>query len=299
VLFHQLPLKPDYLRVKVRRRLQSIGAVALKNSVYVLPSVPEALEDFHWLRREIVDAGGEATLCASEFVEGVDDAQVEELFRVDRGSEYDQVLKAARSVRGAPTEPEVARLRRQLRQVVGRDYFDSPGRPAAEQAVAALEAHLQRGPGHPMETGGTQERPIGSVWVTRQGVYVDRMASAWLIARFIDPAARFKFVPAKGYRPEPGELRFDMFEGEFSHEGNGCTFETLLGRFGLRDAALDAIAEIVHDIDCKDEKFAREETEGITTVLDGIGLGHRDDEARLLAGRTIFDGLYQHFHHNR
>ncbi len=110
----------------------------------------------------------------------------------------------------------------------------------------------------PQEDG---KRPLqGSVWVTRQGVHVDRIASAWLIRRFIDPEARFKFVPAKGYVPEPGELRFDMFEAEFTHEGDRCTFEVLLARAGLADPALAAIGEIVHDIDLKDAKFGREET---------------------------------------
>lgn len=293
MLFHQLPPKPDYLRVKVRRRLQRIGAVALKNAVYVLPFVPDALEDFHWLRREIVDAGGEATFCAGEFLEGVDDAEIEGQFRGQREREYHQVLEAVRSL-DHPGERDAARLRRQLRQVVARDYFDSPGRLTAEQAVAALEARLARNAGEPATKEATMERPIGAVWVTRQGVHVDRIASAWLIARFIDPGAVFKFVPAKGYLPEPGEFRFDMFEGGFSHQGDRCTFETLVAHFGLSDPALEAIAEIVHDIDCKDEKFLRPETEGIRTVLDGISLGQTDDDARLLAGRTIFDGLYRH-----
>lgn len=295
VLFHQLPPKPDYLRVKVRRRLQRIGAVALKNSVYVLPFVPNALEDFHWLRREIVDAGGEATLCATDFVEGLDDAQVEALFRADRAAEFDQVLEAAGSLGDNPAEHEVVRLRRQLRQVVERDYFDSPGRQAVEQALAMREGALPRNADQPAGKETIMDLPAGSLWVTRQSVYVDRIASAWLINRFIDSSARFKFVPAKGYRPEAGELRFDMFEGEFSHVGDRCTFETLLVDFGLSDPALGAIAEIVHDIDCKDDKFAREETEGIRMVLDGIALGHREDEGRLAAGRIIFDGLYQHF----
>lgn len=138
----------------------------------------------------------------------------------------------------------------------------------------------------------------GATWVTRQNVYVDRIASAWLIARFIDRGALFKFVPARGYQPAPGELRFDMFEGEYTHEGDRCTFETLLRRFALDDAALDAIAGIVHDIDMKDDKFERDETDGVQTVLEGIARGLLDDDARLTAGRTVFDGLYEHFRHH-
>ena len=303
VLFHQLPPKPDYLRVKIRRRLQGIGALALKNSVYVLPYQPEALEDFQWVRQEIVRAGGDATLCASEFVEGVDDAEITAAFAKARDEEYKQVLKAARLLGRTPADHDVARLRRQFQQVASRDYLGAPGRAKAEQTLAALEARVsqrpslardaRRQPGaQPGPTEVAMSRPTGCMWVTRQNIFVDRMASAWLIARFIDVDARFKFVANEGYRPQPGELRFDMFEGEFTHEGERCTFETLLTHFALDDPALSAIAEIVHDIDCKDDRFGREETAGIRRVLQGIREGQSSDDARLAAGRVIFDGLY-------
>jgi hypothetical protein len=132
----------------------------------------------------------------------------------------------------------------------------------------------------------------GRTWVTRTGIKVDRMASAWLIRRFIDPEARFKFVPAKGYRPEEGELRFDMFEAEFTHEGELCTFEVLVQRFGLTDPALRAIAEIVHDIDVKDAKYGREEAPGIGQLVAGIAAAHPDDEVRLERGAALFEDLY-------
>ena len=90
-------------------------------------------------------------------------------------------------------------------------------------------------------------RPSGAVWVTRQGVFIDRIASAWLIRRFIDPKARFKFVSARGYKPQPGELRFDMYHGEYTHEGERCTFEVLVQAFALSDRSLKAIGEIVKD----------------------------------------------------
>jgi hypothetical protein len=129
-------------------------------------------------------------------------------------------------------------------------------------------------------------------WVTRTGIKVDRMASAWLIRRFIDPEATFKFVPAKGYAPAPRELRFDMFEAEFTHEGDLCTFELMVQRFGLADPALRAIAEIVHDIDVKDGKFGREEAAGIGQLVAGIAAAHPDDDARLARGAALFDDLY-------
>ena len=135
----------------------------------------------------------------------------------------------------------------------------------------------------------------GRVWVTRQGVHVDRIASAWLIRRFIDPAARFKFVATKGYAPEPGELRFDMFEAEFTHEGDRCTFEVLCTRLDLNDPALVPIGEIVHDIDLKDGKFGREEASGIAHLIEGIRAAHDDDEQRLLRGAAVFENLYEYF----
>ncbi len=137
------------------------------------------------------------------------------------------------------------------------------------------------------------------MWVTRAGVHVDRIASAWLIRRFIDPEARFKFVPPKGYVPAPGELRFDMFEAEFTHEGDNCTFEVLLARSGLSDPALAAIAEIVHDIDLKDSKFSREEASGIARLVGGIAATTEDDTRRIERGSVMLDDLYQYFRTTR
>jgi len=139
----------------------------------------------------------------------------------------------------------------------------------------------------------------GRTWVTRKGVHVDRIASAWLIRRFIDPQASFKFVPAKGYVPDAGELRFDMFEAEFTHEGDRCTFEVLLSRTDVQDPALNAIGEIVHDIDLKDEKFGREEAAGIRTLIAGICVPDREDEERIARGGAVFDDLYESFRKKR
>ena len=139
----------------------------------------------------------------------------------------------------------------------------------------------------------------GRTWVTRTGVYVDRIACAWLIRRFIDPSATIRFAPGKGYEPKEGELRFDMFEGEFTHEGDRCSFEVLLVRAGLNDPALRTIAEIVHDIDLKDAKFGREETAGIAHLITGIATANADDEGRIAQGAPVFDNLYQYFRSKR
>jgi hypothetical protein len=238
-MIHRLPPKPDYLRVKVRRRLHRIGAMPLKSSVYVLPNTAAAREDFEWLAREIAADGGEAAVCESTFVAGVTDAEL-----------------SARLGGLGPVPPTLP--------------------PAAAERVDP-----------------------GRTWVTRRDVHIDRLASAWLIRRFIDPAARFKFVAAQGYRPAAGELRFDMFEGEYTHAGEHCTFETLVSRFGLHDRALAAIGEIVHDIDCKDERFGRPEAAGIATLVHGIVTGHAADEARLERAAALCDDLYAHFQKKR
>src|SRR5262249_27331501 len=150
-----------------------------------------------------------------------------------------------------------------LQKVVALDFFGADGREVAEGLLAGIEHRLRKedtvpesNQAHEPATTGLASLK-GRIWVTRKGVYVDRIASAWFIRRFIDPDARFKFVPAKGYVPSSGEIRFDMFEGEFTHEGDHCTFEVLTARAGLNDSALVAIGEIVHDIDLKDAKFAR------------------------------------------
>jgi len=132
-------------------------------------------------------------------------------------------------------------------------------------------------------------------WITREKAKVDRVACPWLIRKFIDPDAGLKFVPAKGYVPDKNELRFDMFDAEFTHQGDRCSFEVLLAHCGLDDPALEAIAEIVHDIDLKDEKFGREETAGIKTLINGICTETHEDEERIARGSAIFDNLYAVF----
>ena len=311
LLIHQLPTKPAYLRVKVWRRLQGIGAVAVKATVYALPATPEAQEDLAWLLREIGEAGGEAMICEARLVDGLTDQEVRALFDRARNADYDRLAEEVRVVATAthdqaPPEQlaearaQLARLKARLAQITAIDFFAADGRETAEALLLELEGRLrQETPASPVPG----ERDLGElkrrVWVTRAGVHVDRIASAWLIRRFIDPEARFRFVQPKGYVPEPGELRFDMFEAEFTHEGDRCTFEVLLARAGLHEPALRALAEIVHDIDLKDGKFARPEADGIRTLIDGICAATGDDDERLARGGTVFEDLYSHFRRRR
>jgi len=290
LLIHQIPPKPDYFRVKVRRRLQRIGAVALKNSVYLLPRREETREDFEWLVREIMADGGEATLCQGALLAGIGDEEIRTMFRSEREEEYTAIERDARALSqsGEPSDEELARLRRRLDETERVDFFGAPGRDAAERALA--DAARPPAPDH--APADSRPRVQGATRVTRAGIKVDRIGSAWLVRRFIDPAARFKFVPAKGYRPAPGELRFDMYQGEFTHEGERCTFETLLAHFGLADPALRALGEIVHDVDCKDEKFGRPEAAGIASLIEVLVLAYPDDAERLERGAAVFEGLY-------
>jgi hypothetical protein len=304
LLIHQIPPKPDYFRVKVRRRLQRMGAVALKNSVYVLPSREDTLEDFRWLLREIVAEGGDATVCEADLVEGITPAELQAMFSADRDAAYATLVTAAQELtrqsdesgdgsRPTEIEAELAGLRRRLEEISLLDFFGAAGHRVAERAIATAETRLRK----PRESsrraaqrGG--EEMQGLTWVTRSNVFVDRIASAWLIRRFIDPKAQFKFTKAKSYVPRKKEVRFDMFEAEYTHEGDRCTFETLLDRAGLKDRALRAIGEIVHDIDCKDAKFGREEAPGVAALMRGLARAYSDDAVRLERGAAALDDLY-------
>ncbi|MBI4540976.1 MAG: chromate resistance protein [Gemmatimonadetes bacterium] len=307
LLIHQIPPKPGYFRVKVWRRLQRLGSVALKNSVYVLPASEQAREDFEWMLREIVEGGGGASICEVAFVGGLSDQEVEALFRAARDADYARIAEDARAILSSGSageripdalrgqvDSDVVRLRRRLAEVVAIDFCGAPGRESAEELLAAVERRLLGGVSEPRPGGAgvESEQLRGRVWVTRRGIQVDRMASAWLILRFIDPEARFKFVVGRGYRAERGEIRFDMFEADFTHQGDRCTFEILLERVGLEDPGLRAIAEIVHDIDLKDAKFGRAETPGIERLITGMQVAQVDDEARLSRGVMLFDDLY-------
>lgn len=311
LLIHQLPAKPASLRLRIWRRLQGLGAVAIKGSVYALPSGEQTLEDFQWLRAEIVQGGGEAMVCEARLVDGLTDMEVRALFDRARDEDYDRMERelralAAAAAGGAPepdrreAQAQLKRLRRQFMQVVAIDFFGADGRERVEGLLSRMEERMSDESVKNAAAGiGKTSAPRGRVWVTRQGAQVDRIASAWLIRRFIDPEARFKFVPAKGCQPEPDELRFDMFEAEFTHRGDHCTFEVLLDHAGLDDPGLRAIAEIVHDIDLKDGKFGREEAPGIRILISGIASATDDDNERLERGAGIFDDLYVYFRKQR
>src|SRR5262249_29903596 len=188
---------------------------------------------------------------------------------------------------------QLSRLRQKLNEIEAIDFFSASGRTQAEAMLADIEATMRASPLR--KKALKNDGYSGRTWVTRKGIHIDRIASAWLIRRFVDPNARFKFVPSKGYRPEPDEIRFDMFDAEFTHEGNLCTFEVLLDRLDISDRALRPIAESVHDIDFKESKFARPETAGISVVIAAVCTANKEDEVRLERGTAVLDDLYQFY----
>jgi hypothetical protein len=312
VLFHQIPPRPDYLRVRAGRQLRALGAVAIKNSVYVVPREPRLHEALARVGREIRSRGGEVVVCEARFVEGLDDQAVEARFRDARDRDYAALAAAARELiaaiprRGAGGEPKrrelsrkLERLQRRLHVIGTLDPFGATGREAVVGLLSLAEDRLH---GIEETAGETAHEPRprpGTTWVTRRGVMVDRIASAWLIRRFIDRAARFKFVGGRGYRPARGEVRFDMAGAEHTHEGERCTFEVLLERFELLSTALRAIGEIVHDLDLEDERFGRPEASGVRRLIAGLALASAEDGERLERGAVVFDGLYASFQQPR
>jgi hypothetical protein len=256
-----------------------------------------------------VELGGQASLCEGQFLDGTTDREIERRFVDARGADYATLAEEARAaakrlgskrMSAVKLEGVVAdhkRLKERLDAIITIDFCHASGRESAEGIITAMGRHLaERGGGAAApDLLEAAPRPKGATWVTRTGVHVDRVACAWLIVRFIDPSAKLKFVPGKGYAPEPGELRFDMYDAEFTHVGDRCTFEVLLERMGLRDAALTAIAEIVHDIDLRDDKFRREETAGVRSAITGVCASEREDVARIAAATPMFEALYAFF----
>jgi hypothetical protein len=308
LLVHQLPAKPSNLRVRTWRRLQQLGAVAVKQAVYALPDSPTAREDFEWLKTEIEAAGGQASVFSADTVDTWSSDELVEEFRRAREADYvalgrlvERALAAARGKR-APRRSRrassrvVETFRQRLAAVEAIDFFGSAGRDRVgvllsdlRQALSAPEA-----PGAEAAASGRTPRSfVGRMWVTRPRPGIDRMGSAWLIKRFIDPEARFGFVEEA---PSSGNaVPFDMFGVEFTHRADWCTFETLAHTFAVTDAAVGRLATIVHDLDLKDARFGAPETGAVGALVDGLRELYADDHALLEQGMTMFEALYRAF----
>ncbi len=313
VLIYSLPPKAGSSRVRIWRKLKKLGAVSFRNSAYILPFGEERYEISQWLCQEIQRAGGDATLLKVERIENLSDDEAAGLFRRSRNEDYGELTKKARAwlehrkggpQRRAPREAvesaeELRALEKRLAEVREIDYFHAAGRRDAETAIkqcwTALRELLGKSEGPAMDASKLlkPEAFRGKTWVTRPRPHVDRIATAWAIRRFIDPKAAFAFA----HEPEKvkGGIPFDYLGAEFGHQAEDCTFETLLKRFGLKDRALQAVAELVHDADLKDAKFNRDEAKGVDAVIKGLAAALADDHALLEQGLLIFDALYASF----
>jgi hypothetical protein len=315
LLVHQLPPRPTNLRVRIWRKLQKLGAVAIKNSVYVLPASEKSNEDFQWLKQEIESAGGEAAVFRAGSVEGKTDEEIIAAFRSARDEEFatiaaefdgltGRIREQSRAKHLSPArlgahEAELDKLHAELERVIANDFFEARGRANAVTAYDRCQKVIRTSQ-TPAKKSTTGQRKSGLLsmadfqgrrWVTRRNLHIDRLASAWLIKQFIDKRPRFYFV-ADG-EPIEGATPFDMFGAEFTHHGEDCTFETMLRRFGLSEnKGLRELAEIVHDIDLKDDKFHRLEAAGLNAIIDGLSKVLRDDRKLLQQTGVVFDGLH-------
>lgn len=297
------PPRPSSLRVRAWRKFRALGAVALKNSVYLLPFSQETHEQFQWLSQEIQKGGGEAVLVKVDVIENMKSAEVVRLFQDARDREYRQLAERYRrllrdldrkptSRTAARLEEEVARLTKEVKRIREIDFFDAPGFQEARRLQETIEMRV-RPPSGGLGAGraGTPLDALrGRRWVTRPRPHIDRIASAWFIKRFIDPEAKFLFAPPEDFPPDA--IPFDALGAEFGHQGEDCTFETLLKRSGLRDLRLAELAEIVHEVDLRDEKFGRDEAEGLDLVIRGLVATLKDDHEILAYGMTLFDALH-------
>lgn len=300
MLVHQLPATPSNLRVRTWRRLQELGAVALKQSVYVLPDSPEAREDFEWLRVEIEGSGGEASVFVSDTVDAATGAELVAAFRRARESAYRELASELqrktrtnkRRSRGDARDP-LARYRQRLASIEKIDFFGAAGRDRVLALLAGADAGAAA-KGRAKATTGDVESYAKRLWVTRPLPGVDRMSSAWLIRRFIDRDARFDFCADVQSAPD-GSVPFDMFGGTFTHRGQHCTFETLCAHFGIDDPAVVRLAHVVHDIDLKDNLYGAPEAPTVAAAIEGLQMACANDPALLEQGIGLFEALFRSF----
>jgi hypothetical protein len=307
VLVLSLPTENATARMRAWRALKASGAAALRDGVYLMPATDGHAQSLLTVVDDVRANGGEAQVFEAEPHDGADYGAL-----FDRGPEFGTLLAEIATCRAGLSEDAAQQVMKQARkvrkafdQLVAIDFFPGEAQAQTAAALRSLEADAAQAtaPDEPHAAARAVQRLDlaqyqSRVWATRRRPWVDRLASAWLIRRFIDADARFRFVRPPE-RIEKGGIRFDMFEAEFTHEGDLCTFEVLLRRFALRDPGLARLGEIVHDIDLKDGKYAHPETPGLDHLIAGIAMRHPDDEARLQDGAAALEALYEYFKRKR
>lgn len=290
LLVFSLSRKGASLRVSVWRKLQRYGSLPLGNSGYLLPNGSANREKFEWLATTIRGSHGEASVLEVQSIDNYTGPQLAKRFSEARTQDYRELLNNLRKNSPRRRATHIARLRHRFQELVAIDFFGSPFREQVEKALTALQNAQTKS--EPVDMGkvsrsGYRHRK----WMTRPRPGVDRVMSAWLIRKFIDPKARFVFA-SEGQKPD-GAVPFDMFDGGFGHRGEDCTFETLTKAFRIADRRVAVMGEIVHDADLFDEKFGRKEGFGIDEVMKGWAQPMVSDAELLEHGMQLAEGLYQ------
>ena len=294
LLVFSLPAQAASRRVEIWRKLQRYGTVALRTSGNILPNTPDNQERMEWLAAAIRSYKGQASVVLVQSFDDLSDQQLKQLFNEARSRDYrkvihelNKVLASAPATRPAGT---VNRIRRRFVEITGIDFFGNSLRSRVEHLLSRLDERDKTSTGRNHK--GKAGKYLNRRWITRPRPGIDRVSSAWLIRRFIDPKAHFVF--GKESSADPDAVPFDMFSDEgFGHRGEDCTFETLYKQFAIRDGRVKRIAQIIHDADLGDEKFGRVEGQGLDKVLNGWAKQDLPDDELLQRGMELIEGLYE------
>jgi hypothetical protein len=290
LLAFSLPRKGASLRVSVWRKLQRYGSLPLGNSGYLLPNHPGNREKFEWLATTIRGSHGEASVLEVQSIDNYSSSQLAKRFSDARTQDYRALLKNVRNALPKKLPTHIARLRQRFQEIVSIDFFGSSLREQVERTLVALQ-EPQSKQSLPEVDKVSRSAYRNRKWVTRPRPGVDRVMSAWLIRKFIDPKARFVFT-SEDQKPSEA-VPFDMYEGGFGHRGEDCTFEALTKAFRITDKRVTVMGEIVHDADLFDEKFGRREGFGIDEVMKGWAQQNLTDSELLERGIQLAEGLYR------
>jgi hypothetical protein len=305
LLVVSLPTPSATARMRVWRALKALGCMALRDGAYLLPAGDTREEALREIAEDCTREGGVAWLVGARPRGPGDEPAWRALF--DRSGDYAELRKGWKeSGRGLARlgAAELARLQRKLRRdfdaVRAIDFFPGDASTEAEAALAELAKRVERllSPDEPHEVDGRiprlrKEQHLGRTWATRRRPWVDRVASAWLIRRFIDPHATFAWLEKPADLPK-GALGFDFDGAAFTHVGERVTFETLMASFDLeQDPALARLATIVHHLDVGGEPVP--EAAGFEAVMTGARERLEDDDALLAEISGVLDSLYTHF----
>ncbi len=294
LLVFSLPTRRASQRVEIWRKLQRLGSVSLGNSGYLLPNNSSNRERFEWLATTIRGYHGDASVVQVQSIDNFSGSQIVERFVKARSQDYQELLRELRQFgsvsRANRSSSRLGRVRQRFQEVMAIDFFHNPLRERVQELLDRMQNDGQSSPASQVTGTVAAKNYRARVWITRPRPGVDRVSSAWLIRRFIDPKARFLFA-TKNQLPR-NAVPYDMYQGGFGHRGDDCTFETLQKVFRIRDRKVRVMAQIVHDADLDDQKFGRAEGLGVDEVLKGWGRMGLPDREILERGIQLAQGLY-------